>query len=66
MLLGAVAFIGLGIHQFHLRKHVDELERAGKVTAEAAARIRRKPMRRAGWICVAAGICFLFLSFLNS
>jgi hypothetical protein len=49
-----------------LRKHVDELERAGKVTAEAAARIRRKPMRRAGWICVAAGICFLFLSFLNS
>jgi hypothetical protein len=66
MLLGAVAFIGLGLHQFHLRKHVDELERVGKLTSEAAARIRKKPMRRTGWICVAAGMCFLLLSFLHS
>ena len=66
LLLGSAAFFYLGYQQFYLRKNVDQLQRQGRLTAEGAARIRRKPMRLIGWICIAAGIMFGILAFLGS
>jgi hypothetical protein len=64
-LVGAIAFICMGCHQFYLRKNVDRLERQGKVTPEAAVRIRKKPMALIGCILVLAGLGFLALGLFG-
>jgi len=63
--LGALVFFYVGYKQFHLAKHVDEFERNRRVSAETAARIRRKPMRLIGCLCIFAGLCFLLLAFIR-
>jgi hypothetical protein len=64
-LLGTAAFFYIGWHQFYLRRNVDRLERAGKLSSEAAARIRKKPMRLIGCLCLSAGLAFLALAFMD-
>ena len=64
-LLGAALFLYTGYHQFFLLRNVDQLERSGKLTAEAAARVRKKPMRLIGGICLLAGAAFLLLGFVR-
>jgi hypothetical protein len=66
LLLGATAFVYLGFHQFYLEKNVEELERKGKLSSEVAARIRNKPMRRTGWMSIAAGIAFAVLAVMQA
>jgi hypothetical protein len=61
----AVLFFYVAYKQFHLSKHVDELERTGRLTAEAAARIRRKPMWLIGCAGIVAGLGFLVLAFVQ-
>ncbi len=65
-LLATAAFLYLGIHQFKLRRNVDELERTGKLPRDAAARVRKKPMRLIGWTCIAAALGFLVLAFIHA
>jgi predicted anti-sigma-YlaC factor YlaD len=48
-----------------LAKHVDRLEREGKIPADVAARIRKKPMRLIGWGGVCVGIAFLLQSIFS-
>ncbi len=64
-LIGAALFFYTGYHQFYLRRNVDQLERSGKLTPEAAIRVRKKPMRLIGWMCFFAGAGFVFLSFVR-
>lgn len=64
-LIGAALFFHTGFHQFYLRRNVDQLERAGKLTSDAAARIRRKPMRLIGCAGLIAGAGFLLLAFVR-
>jgi len=64
-LIGAALFLYTGYHQFYLRRNVDQLERSGRLTAEAATRVRRKPMRAIGWLCLIAGAGFLLLGFVR-
>jgi hypothetical protein len=66
LLLGTAAFIYFGYKQFYLRQHVDRLERAGELSSDAAIRIRKKPMRLIGWICITAGLLFAILAFFGS
>ena len=47
------------------RELLDELERAGRLTAETAARIRRKPMWLIGCAGIVAGLGFLVLAFVQ-
>ena len=63
--IGAAAFLYLGGLQFYLRRRVDQLECAGKLTPDAASRIRRKRMHLIGAICILAGLSFLALSFVR-
>jgi hypothetical protein len=64
-LLGTAAFFYIGWHQFYLRRNADHLERRGKLSSEAVARIRKKPMRLIGWVCISAGVAFLALAFMD-
>lgn len=64
-LIGAALFFYTGFHQFYLRRNVDQLERAGKLTPDAAARIRRKAMRLIGCAGLIAGAGFLLLAFVR-
>jgi hypothetical protein len=48
-----------GFRQMYRAKHVDKLEREGKIPADVAARIRKKPMKLIGWSCICVGIVFL-------
>ena len=64
-LLSALLFFYIGYKQFYLAKHVDELERARRLTGETAARIRRKPMRLIGALAIAGGLGFLLLAFVR-
>ncbi|HVF72815.1 MAG TPA: hypothetical protein VM940_14530 [Chthoniobacterales bacterium] len=64
-LFAAALFFYLGYKQFYVAKHVAELERTGRVTNEAAARIRRKPMRLIGCACIVGGMGFLLLAFVR-
>jgi len=64
LLLGAAVFVYLGYQQFYLRQNVDQLERQGRLTSEAAARIRKKPMRLIGCVCITAAVMFAILAFL--
>ena len=66
LLLGTAAFFYLAYRQFYLRQNVNQLERRGKLTSDAAARIRKKPMRLIGWICITAGVMFGILAFFGS
>ncbi len=66
LVVGAAAFFYLGYQQFHLRQNVDQLEQQGKLTPAAAARIRKKPMRLIGGICMTAGVMFGILAFVGS
>jgi len=47
-LLAFSVFTYEGFRQMYRAKHVDRLEREGKIPADIAARIRRKPMRLIG------------------
>jgi hypothetical protein len=64
-LVAASLFFYVGYKQFQVAKHVDELERSGRVTAETAARIRRKPMWLIGGLSIFAGLGFLLLAFVR-
>jgi hypothetical protein len=64
-LIGAALFFYAGCHQFYLRRNVDQLERAGRLTPEAANRVRKKPMRLIGWMCCVAGGGFVLLGFVR-
>lgn len=64
-LVGAALFLYTGCHQFYLRQNVDQLERSGRLSSEAAARVRKKPMRAIGWLCLIAGTGFLLLGFVR-
>ena len=64
-LVAAVLFFYVGYKQFHLAKHVDALERAGRLTTETAVRVRRKPMWLIGGMSIFAGLGFLLLAFVR-
>ncbi len=64
-LVAAGLFFYVAHKQFHLSRHVDELERAGRLTAETASRIRRKPMWLIGCAGIVAGLGFLVLAFVQ-
>ena len=63
--VAAALFFYLAYKQFHLARHVNDLERAGRLTAETAARIRRKPMWLIGCAGIVAGLGFLVLAFVR-
>ena len=50
------SFLYLGFHQLYLAKHVDRLEREGKITADSAARVRKKPMKLIGCVLIGSGV----------
>ena len=68
VIIGAIALV-VGVHggfrQLHLAKNVDALEREGKIGADVAARIRKKPMKLIGWTLIGAGIAFFVESFFT-
>jgi hypothetical protein len=64
-LAAAALFFYTGYHQFYLRQNVDQLERSGRLTPDAAARVRKKPMRLIGCLGFFAGLGFLFLAFVR-
>ena len=55
-LVALVVFVYEGIRQMYRAKHVDRLEREGKIPSDMAARIRKKPMRLIGWSMIIFGI----------
>jgi hypothetical protein len=61
-LLAFGVFTYEGFRQMYRAKHVDRLEREGKIPADLAARIRKKPMKLIGWGSVAVGIAFLLIA----
>ena len=68
VIVGVLAFCVFtdeGFRQMYRAKHVDRLEREGKIPADMAARIRKKPMRLIDWGCVCAGIAFLLQSIFS-
>jgi hypothetical protein len=64
-LLAAALFFYAGYHQFYLGRNVDRLERAGRLTPDTASRVRRKPMRLIGSLCLIAGAAFLLLGLIR-
>ncbi len=64
-LAGAALFFYTGYHQFFLHRNVDQLERSGRLTPQAAARVRKKPMLLIGCLGLVAGAGFLFLAFVR-
>jgi hypothetical protein len=68
VIIGVLAF-GVftyeGFRQMHRAKHVDRLEREGKIPADMAARIRKRPMKLIGWACVFVGVAFLLQSIFS-
>ena len=60
-LLVFTVFTYEGFRQMYRAKHVDRLERDGKIPADMAARICKKPMKLIGWAMVCAGIAFLLI-----
>jgi hypothetical protein len=62
LIIGAVAFVVFGYEgwrQMHRAKHVDRLEREGKISPVMAARIRKKPMKLIGWGLILFGTLIL-------
>ena len=61
-IIGVVAFVVCvyeGWRQMHRAKHVDRLEREGKIPPDMAARIRKKPMKLIGWGLILFGTLIL-------
>ena len=58
-LLAFSVFTYEGFRQMYRAKHVDRLERDGKIPPDMAMRIRRKPMRLIGWAMIVCGFLFL-------
>ena len=58
-LLAFSVFTYEGFRQMYRAKHVDRLEREGKIPSDIAARIHRKPMRLIGWGLIVGGLLFL-------
>jgi len=48
-----------GCRQMRRAKHVDRLEREGKISPDMAARIRKKPMKLIGWGLILFGAFIL-------
>lgn len=68
LIIGVLAFSVFtyeGFRQMYRAKHVDRLEREGKIPADMAARIRKKPMRLIGWACIFVGVAFLLQSIFS-
>ena len=68
VIIGVIALaVGVhgGVRQLHLARNVDTLEREGKIGADMAARIRKKPMKLIGWTLICAGIAFFVESFFT-
>jgi hypothetical protein len=51
-----VVFVYEGIRQMYRAKHVDRLEKEGKIASDMAARIRKKPMWLIDWSMIIFGI----------
>jgi hypothetical protein len=64
-LLGFAVFSYEGFRQMYRAKHVDRLEREGKIPSDMAARIRKKPMKLIGSGSIAVGVAFLAVSILD-
>jgi hypothetical protein len=47
--LAPVVLVHHGFRQLYLAKNVDTLEREAKISADVAARIRKKPMKLIDW-----------------
>jgi len=58
-LLAFSVFTYEGFRQMYRAKHVDRLEREGKIPSDIAARIPRKPMRLIGRGLIVGGLLFL-------
>jgi hypothetical protein len=68
VIVGVLAFSVFtyeGFRQMYRAKHVDGLEREGKIPADMAALIRKKPMKLIGWGSVCVGIVFLLQSIFS-
>lgn len=62
LIIGVVAFAVLvyeGWRQMYRAKHVDRLEREGKIPPDMAARIRKKPVKLIGWGLILSGTLIL-------
>lgn len=59
------AGIGIGCYQFYLAKNVGVLEQQNRITAEQAARIRKKPMKFIGWLAIIAGLIMGILEIMG-
>ena len=62
-LLGFVVFTSEGCRQLYRARHVDRLEREGKMPPDSAARVRKRPWW--GWGLIVVGIAFLFGRLFN-
>jgi hypothetical protein len=62
-LLGLFVFAGEGCRQLYRSRHVDRLERAGKMLPDSAARVRKRPWW--GWALVGGGIAFFLVRLLS-
>lgn len=63
--LALVVFVHQGFRELYLAKNVDKLEHEGKIAADVADRIRKKPMKLIGWGCVAVGIAMFVRSLFT-
>ena len=64
-LLALALFVHGGLRQLYLAKNVDTLEREGKISADMAARIRKKPMKLIGWTLICIGTAFFVQSLFT-
>jgi hypothetical protein len=64
-LLGPSALIGLGCYQLYLRRNVEKLESQGKVTPQAAIRLRKRPTLVAGNGLILSGTILLVLEVFH-
>jgi hypothetical protein len=64
-LFALALFVHGGLRQLYLAKNVDTLEREGKIPADMAARIRKKPMKLIGWTLICIGTAFFVQSLFT-
>jgi hypothetical protein len=67
-IIGLAAFLVSvfeGCRQMYRAKHVDQLEREGKIPPDMAARIRRKPMKLIGSGLILFGTIILLKELLR-
>jgi len=68
LIIGVAAFAVFtfeGCRQIYRARHVDRLEQEGKIPADTAARIRKKPMILIGSGLIVVGIFFLLKEVLQ-